>query len=257
MAGNWATSKKSAPLMCAVALRIARMQAVGVDGSVDARLVRLGLVEIDGAGDGIEFPSHVGDHHVPHLETGGAVLRVDLISHCSVLPKSRRGWPAGIGIGRFLDSRRLHRPRAWDPAPAQSATAIRAFHRRRYSGRAGSASAPPPNPTPRSHSQDRRSSPYRRATAGFPCSVPDPAPFAWIGGSAPSGLGGFGFLSRSRFGRFGLGSLEAAVFAPSSGCLGTWPTSWRSSWPSSSWRRLASWQASPPTAPARCSARER
>src|SRR6478672_536993 len=62
-----------------VALRIAGVQAVGIDGSLNARLIRLGLVEIDRAGNRIELSSHIGDHHVPHFETRGAMLRVDLL----------------------------------------------------------------------------------------------------------------------------------------------------------------------------------
>ena len=176
--------------------------------------------------------------------------------------QGRHGPPVS-GLARFLVARRLHRPRAWDPVPARSATAIRAFHRHRYSGRAGSASAPPPNPAPRFRSRARRSSPYRRATAGFPCSVPDRVPFAWIAGSAPMlVLADLDFFPASRFGRFGLGFLWRRPFSrPSSSGpvalgLGSFGCGffaavffWQPAW--------SSWRASPPTAPAPCSARER
>jgi len=57
------------------------MEAIDVDGSFNARLIRLGVVELDGSGNRIELAAHIGDHHVPYLEARRAMLRIDLISH--------------------------------------------------------------------------------------------------------------------------------------------------------------------------------
>ena len=62
-----------------VALRIAGVEAVGVDGSIDAQARQVGGVIFYGAADLGEFASNVGDGQVSNGEVGAAVRGVDRI----------------------------------------------------------------------------------------------------------------------------------------------------------------------------------